>query len=618
MTPARVTLAHAGEATVGSGYGTDWLYLLVPLALLAAAVGYLVATGDRGEGRVIGFIPRTAASLERVTGLPSWSAGGVGLGGAALVIAVIGFLWDVAWHIDFGRDEFLFTPAHSMIVMGLLLLVVAAVTSVVLATATRADVGIQIKRPRSPSGEMTSHRLVDSPLGVRGGLRIPFSALALAALGVGAVVGFPLDELWHGAYGVDVTMWGPTHLLMIGGASFSPIALWLMLVEAGPDANRSGFAVVRRTALAGAVLIGLSTFQGEFDFGVPQFQQLYHPVLIAVAASVGLVAARVGLGRWGALKATAFFLVARAGLSLLVGQALNHTIPRFPLYLGAALLVELVWHFGREIREVQRAVVAGALVGTAGLGLEWAWTAVWGWHPWNATLFPGVVVASLIAIPGAVVGLAMGEVLAFRRPRMPARLVAACGAAIVLLLAFPFPRNDVDAHATVTTERAGRDLVNVAVVVDPHIGSPDWAEVLAWQGGHMDAVPLIERPGGVYESAEPAPVGGRWKTLVRFARKDVMVAAPVYLPEDPAIGASEVPVAARREVELVRDTEILLREAKEGPSWPALVSYLGIAAVASMWITSLSFAFTRVSSGSRLRSNHAADTITTRRAPRPA
>ena len=590
--PGTVTLAHAGGSLAPS-FGTDWLYLGVPLSLVAAAIAYLVATGNRGEGRTIGLIPRVSASLERVTGLPAWSAGGVGMGGAALIIAVVGFLWDVSWHIDYGRDEFLFTPAHSMIVIGLFLLVVASVTSIVLATVNRADVGFELK-----------------------GLRIPYSALALGVLGAGAITGFPLDELWHGAYGVDVTMWGPTHLLMIGGASFCPIALSLMLTEAGPEANQGGWGVLRRTLLAGAVVIGLSTFQGEFDFGVPQFQQLYHPMLIAVAASIGLVAAREALGRWGALRAVTVFIGARAALALLLGQALNHVIPRFPLYIGAALVVELVWHVAREARPVPKALTAGALVGTAGLATEWAWISLWGWHPWGSTLFPGVLWAALIALPGALIGLAIGRGLSWREHVTSKPLLLASAAAIVLLLALPFPRTDINATARITSDPVVRGLVDVEVATDPAIGDADWAEVLAWQGGHMDAVPLEPTGEGTYETGSPVPVGGEWKTLVRFARKDVMVAAPVFMPEDPAIGASEVPIVPVRETNLVRDTDLLLREATTGPGWPAVVSYAGIGVVAFTWLYALCFAFIRISSRSRLVSQQATGSnVKTRRAP---
>ena len=38
---------------------------------------------------------------------------------AALATAALGLYWDVGWHIDFGRDKALFTPPHTMIVIGL-------------------------------------------------------------------------------------------------------------------------------------------------------------------------------------------------------------------------------------------------------------------------------------------------------------------------------------------------------------------------------------------------------------------------------------------------------------------------------------------------------------------
>ena len=38
----------------------------------------------------------------------------------------------------------------------------------------------------------------------------------------------------------------------------------------------------------GGILIGLSVYQIEFDFGVPQFRQVFQPMLIAAAAAFGL------------------------------------------------------------------------------------------------------------------------------------------------------------------------------------------------------------------------------------------------------------------------------------------------------------------------------------------
>ncbi len=41
----------------------------------------------------------------------------------------------------------------------------------------------------------------------------------------------------------------------------------------------------------GGFLVALSTFQAEFDFGVPQFRAIFQPILIMLAAGIGLVTA---------------------------------------------------------------------------------------------------------------------------------------------------------------------------------------------------------------------------------------------------------------------------------------------------------------------------------------
>src|SRR3712207_5565435 len=110
--------------------------------------------------------------------------------------------------------------------------------------------------------------------------------------------------MWHRLFGQDVTLWGPTHLMLIGGAGLSLIGNAILLVEgrraapAGPPPRGPiGFLIrTRYAAMLGGLLIGLSTFQAEFDFGVPQFRMLFHPVLIAFAAGVALVAARIYAG----------------------------------------------------------------------------------------------------------------------------------------------------------------------------------------------------------------------------------------------------------------------------------------------------------------------------------
>ena len=145
----------------------------------------------------------------------------------------------------------------------------------------------------------------------------------MAACGAFALIGFPLDDIWHRLFGQDVTLWGPTHLMLIGGAGMTLIGQAVLLAEGmraraaarrarrAPRRGSPASPALRRVALMGGLLIGLSTFQAEFDFGVPQFRAVLQPFLIALAAGVALVAARVWIGRGGALGAALFFLAVR-------------------------------------------------------------------------------------------------------------------------------------------------------------------------------------------------------------------------------------------------------------------------------------------------------------------
>ncbi len=58
--------------------------------------------------------------------------------------------------------------------------------------------------------------------------------------------------------------------------------------------------------------------------------------------------------------------------------------------------------------------------------------------------------------------------------------------------------------------------------------------VTAWQGGGLVVEPLEPVAGkpGVYTTAEPVPVGGNWKTMVRYSSGNTLNSMPIYLPDD--------------------------------------------------------------------------------------
>src|SRR6266540_3778519 len=141
-----------------------------------AAIGGIALIAWLGMGHRSGRVPylgRAADFTERVSGLPGWAALPSALSAVSLLVALLGMYWDISLHIDVGRDPGpLANPAHYLILAGLL--------------------GI------------FSVGNCYSPVGF---LFIPISVAF-------SMIGFPLDDLWHRLSGQDVTLLGPTHMLL--------------------------------------------------------------------------------------------------------------------------------------------------------------------------------------------------------------------------------------------------------------------------------------------------------------------------------------------------------------------------------------------------------------------
>lgn len=560
--------AAAQEAGAGGASAEEVVISSIAATLFLAGAAGMVVAYRRGK---LAALDRLAEAAGRRTGQPGWAALPLGIAGVSLIVAVTGFYWDVATHIDHGRDEGVFgNAAHWPILIGLTGLAIAGLVSMLLGTDRERSGGWTLRRWSWPT--------------------VPVGGALLFLCGVIALIGFPIDDVWHRIFGQDVTLWSPPHIQMVFGASLCTVAMWLLFVEAEratPEAQRR----TRRhywveVSLAGAVLIGLSTLQGEFDFGVPQFRLLFQPLMIAVAAGVALVAARVRLGRGGALLAVAFFLTLRAVLTLFISGVLDHVTFHMPLYLGAAIVVELVATRISPDRQLTFGAVAGLGIGTVGVAIEAAWTQVWMPLPWTASMLPEVAV---LVVPAAVAAGVVGGFLgrSLTRPGEPRQQVptwVAPAAAVVLVvgLAYPLPTTGVDAEAemvlTPVAAPAGSvdgEHVEVTVRVDPPevLDDPEWFTVIAWQGAHWWSeeatrnYALEDLGDGRYRTTEPVPVHGEWKAMVRLHDQRVMAAAPIFLPEDRAIPAEEVPAEPEMTRAFVADHELLLREARETAPW---------------------------------------------------
>ena len=583
------TLATAAPA---GGAAIDQVVIATAVATVATVAMLALAVGHR-SGR-IAWVGRLGAYGERVSGLPGWAVVPSAITGVSLIVALVGMYWDISLHIDNGRDEGpLANPAHYLILVGLFGVLFAAVAAVAL--------------PLERTGP-TAVRIAPGWYAPVGGVLLFFCAAF-------ALTGFPLDDVWHRLFGQDVTLWGPTHLMLIGGASLATIAALVLSAEGLAAKRRSVAATdptpvqrrmhrLRTGLLAGGLLVALSTFQAEFDFGVPQFALLFAPLLLAMAAGIALVVARIHLGPGGALLAVASFLVMRGLLALLVGGVFGQTMPHFPLYVVEALVVEGValW-LGRE-RPLLLGAVAGLGVGTIGTAAEWAWSHLFMPVAWPAELMAqGFTVAAVTGVAAGTLGGWIGASVTPRvpLPRFAGRAAAAGFAVLLAVIAWTLPAGSgspVRADVTLRELAPGPDRTVEATVRLRPADAADgalWFTQTSWQGGGSVIAPLREVSPGVWQTTRPLPVSGEWKSLLRLHRPGAIDGLPVYLPADPAIPAAAVPARARFERSFQLDRHILQREAKtDVAGWLWLVAYLIVLAIALSMAAALGWGLARV------------------------
>src|SRR5439155_24764642 len=296
----------------------------------------------------------------------------------------------------------------------------------------------------------------------------------------------------------------------------------------------------------GGILIGLSVFQIEFDFGVPQFRQVFQPMLLAAAAAFGLVAAAIMLGRGAAVIAALIAIGLRGVVALIVGPIFGAPINWFALYLGPAIVVELLALTPLLKRPIIFGLVSGLGVATVGLWLESLWIGAVYHYPWPTSIWPeALAMAVPVAILTGACGALFGMVLTSQW--LPSRAISiglvvltilAVGGATANGLRYNVPQN---VTATIAVSDApgsahGQRMVNADVQFNPPnfvSENPNWVSILAWQG-HLQnqrgqIVDNLGKVGpGHYRTTTPVPAWGSWKTLLRLHDGRTLAAAPIY------------------------------------------------------------------------------------------
>lgn len=408
----------AEQSPPAGGAALDEILLAAAaFAAIYVPLGIFLLRERDGKPTLIGrFADRVAAAdgLPRWAGLPSY------LAVISLISCAFGVYWDVPIHMQVGRDEGpLANPSHFPIMFGIFGFLAAGVISAGLA--------------RDPLPRRT-FRLTPQ-------WRVPMGTLVLLGAGAIAAVGFPADDVWHRLFGQDVTEWGPTHVMMIGGAVTCILALPLLYAEGSqlgraPAARWLPFgslatgglrlfgrilAPVRReapesvlsdrsawaTRLFLTIVVGLCiipvAFLMEFDLGIPQFPAATMFIISGFLTAWIFTAGRLLFGPGGALVAWLTYTGIRVLILLITLPVPEIHRAHWLLFLGAALSIEALALVVRN-RGPLFAAAGGLLAGTAGLATEWWWMDVFLPYP----LPPDVQQMPLMLAVGGIAGLGGG------------------------------------------------------------------------------------------------------------------------------------------------------------------------------------------------------------------
>jgi hypothetical protein len=236
----------------------------------------------------------------------TWFTAAILLSAAGIVT---GLMWDISWHMSIGRDTF-WAPPH-------MLEYVSALT----AGLTCGWVVLRTTFAGAPDQQASGVRF----WGFRGPLGAWITIWGTFAMLVSA----PFDDWWHSAYGLDVKIVSPPHMVLFWG--MLGIVVGALAVAVAAQNRSAGAPQGRRDAWLYACAGGVMCFvfgAGTLEYSWPNSQ--HWPVFYRVWALVFPVML-VGYSRAGRLKypATAAALVFMA-MWLLMGQILRHApaVPR--------------------------------------------------------------------------------------------------------------------------------------------------------------------------------------------------------------------------------------------------------------------------------------------------
>lgn len=283
----------------------------------------------------------------------------------------LGIIWDISWHMTIGRDTF-WTPAHLAIYLGGalpgMLCGALAIRTTYFSEPSARERGINLWGGRAPLGAWI----------------VIWGAVAMITSG-------PFDDWWHNAYGLDVKIISPPHILLFIGI-FSIVAGALLLSLRGQNQSTDARLVWSKRVFVyiGGIMLGMfgEVFLTESTPNRQHGSGFYF-ICCCVFPCILFGITRASKAKWAATASAATYMLLLAGMDWLlplfaatpklgpIFHPVTHMVPHpFPLLLllpAIALdLLKRVWPLGVSLgRDVLGVMFAAALFLAVFLPAQW-------------------------------------------------------------------------------------------------------------------------------------------------------------------------------------------------------------------------------------------------------
>ncbi len=216
--------------------------------------------------------------------------------------ALIGECWDVSWHISIGRDSF-WTAPHMAIQFCAIL---GAFTCSFLILQTTFGMNSNVR-------QASVHVM---------GFRGPLGAFVVMWGAAAMLTSAPFDNWWHNAYGLDVKILSPPHVVLglgIGCVQLGGLLLTLGCMNRAEGKLRNHLDRIFLCA-GGLVLSQVIAFSQEY-VGLPLMHSAIYYRALCITAPLILIGGAESSGKkWAATYMAAFYIGLRLAIMLTLRQ----------------------------------------------------------------------------------------------------------------------------------------------------------------------------------------------------------------------------------------------------------------------------------------------------------